>query len=237
VGRFSREVFGRDRLPERCLVFAGAYFPGRFKLARKLFDRHTRVAGMWVRYSFAEHDHRRYLLLFNVYGAAMMLEVLYLLKDGGAKSVFFVGSAGSKHLDVGTIVLPTEVVDRAGVVQMDAHENDVVSPPESESESLAKALTDFGLGFAKAKAVSVPAVLHGIGHVTEYMRFREDLEIHEMELSTFYHFAKKAGFLAYALVYVSDNEEHSIVSGEKNVRLARREALLRITKVAQAVLA
>jgi purine-nucleoside phosphorylase len=236
VGGFSRIVFGRDKLPERCVVYTGAYFPGRFRQARGLFDQNSRVRGMWVRYSFARQDNRRFTLLFNVYGAAMLLEMLYLLNDGGVKSVFFVGSAGAKSLDVGTIVLPTEVVDRAGVVQVDTRGSDVVTPPRTESESIEEALVGMGWGYAKTKVVSVPAVLHGIGHVTEYVRSREDAEIVEMELSTFYHFAKKIGLKAYALTYVSDNKKHSIASEEKSVQLARRKALLRITKVAQAVL-
>jgi len=197
VGRFSRLIFSRlifsrDKLPERCIVFAGAYFPGRFKLARNLFDRRTRVSGMWVRYSFAKKSGKEFLLLFNVYGAAMMLEVLYLLKDGGAKSVFFVGSAGAKSLDVGEIILPTEVVDRAGVVQIDTRGKDSVVPPETESRTIEKALLDQGWSYAKTKVVSVPAVLHGIDHVTEYIRDEKDTEIHEMELSTIFSFLQKS---------------------------------------------
>jgi purine-nucleoside phosphorylase len=192
---------------------------------------------MWVRYSFAEQDNKKFLLVFNVYGAAMMLEVLNLLSDGGVKSVFFVGSAGARSLDVGTIVVPTEVVDRAGVVQVATSGKDVVRPPEAESESVEKALMEKSWGFAKRRVVSVPAVLHGIDHIMNYMQAREDSEIHEMELSTFYHFAKKIGLHAYALIYVSDNEKHSIASAEMKTSLARREALLRITKIAQSVLA
>ncbi len=86
------------------------------------------------------------------------------------------------------------------------------------------------------KVVSVPAVLHGIDRVSSYVRESKDTEGHEMELSAFYHFARKSGFRAYACVYVSDNPRHSIISGKRSVRLARRHALMRITKVALNVL-
>lgn len=191
---------------------------------------------MWLRYSFAEVNGRRFLLLFNVYGAAMMLEALQLLNDGGTKSVFFVGSAGAEGLGVGTIVFPTQVIDRAGVVQVDTKGDEVVAPPESESELVEKALIQKGWGFTKAKVVSVPAVMHGIDHITDFVRMGGAAEVHEMELSTFYHFAKKIGLRAYGLVYVSDNQKHSIISGGKNLLSARREAQLRITQVAQVVL-
>lgn len=96
MGRFSKVVFDRTKLPEASIIYAGAYFPRRYATIRKLFDHRSRIKGHWVKYSFAKRGGKEFLLLFNIYGAAMTLEALSLLRDGGVKSVFFIGSMGAK---------------------------------------------------------------------------------------------------------------------------------------------
>ncbi len=236
MGKFSEVIFDRSKLPERCIIYAGAYFPRRYAVTGKFFDHRSRIKGHWVKYSFAKKGQNELVLLFNVYGAALTLEVLGLLRDGGVKSVFFIGSIGAKHLKVGSLVVPSGVVDLAGIVLIDTKGEETVVPPRPESDELESALEERGYDYTKAKIASVPAVLHGIRHVNRYLRESKEIEGHEMELSTFYHFAKKGGFRTYACVYVSDNPRHSIISREKDVRLARRNALSRITRVAMDVL-
>ncbi|MEM3587660.1 MAG: hypothetical protein QXO71_10120 [Candidatus Jordarchaeaceae archaeon] len=75
-------------MSERCLIYAGAYVAKRKEWVKSLFDKWQRVRGYWVRYSFASKKGREYLLVFNVYGAAVTLEVIQLLKDGGVKKSF-----------------------------------------------------------------------------------------------------------------------------------------------------
>ena len=59
-------------------------------------------------------------MLFNVYGgAAMTLEALHLLRDGGVRRVFFVGSMYAKHIPICTLVIPRRVFDRAGIVSLE----------------------------------------------------------------------------------------------------------------------
>jgi len=67
----SEAIFGRKKLPERCLIYAGAYVAERKECVKSLFDRWQRIRGYWVRYSFASKNGREYLLVFNVYGAAV----------------------------------------------------------------------------------------------------------------------------------------------------------------------
>lgn len=126
LGRLSEAIFGRKELPERCLIYAGAYVAKRKEWVKSLFDRWQRIRGYWVRYSFASKNSRDYLLVFNVYGAVMTLEVIRLLKDGGVKRVFFIGSLGGKELPVGTLVLPKKVVDKTGFVALDSPNKQVV---------------------------------------------------------------------------------------------------------------
>jgi purine-nucleoside phosphorylase len=58
----------------------------------------------------------------------------------------------------------------------------------------------------------------------------------ECETSAFYHYSAKESLESYALLYVSDNRKHDIISGGKDLWEARRKALRAITFVATEVL-
>lgn len=235
VGQFSSFEFGRDRLPRRAIIGAGVYSPGRMAAFRRQFDRWERIRGQWVRYSFARCGKKEYAVLFGVYGAAMMLETVQLLRDGGVRSVYMVGSMGARSLPIGTVVVPTSIEDRAGVVVVDNPHAKSSTPNQRMLDLTRNELEARDIPFSEGKVVSVPAVLHGIDHLEKHVRGR-DLVGHEMEGSTFLHFTRKHGVAAGALFYVSDNEKHSIIAGAVDVRKARRRALLSAASVAVAVL-
>src|SRR6267143_4101863 len=119
MGGFSKVVFRRSRLPSRAIVCAGVYFPDRKNAFRRSFERWERLQGNWIRYSFARREEKDYVVIFGVYGAAMMLETVQLLREGGVRSIYMVGSMGARSLPVGTMVVPTSVKDKAGVVTVD----------------------------------------------------------------------------------------------------------------------
>lgn len=98
LGRFSEVVFGRDRLPTASLLCGGAYVPWKREVVRSLLPGGTRLAGTWVRYSYAASGRGQILVLFNVYEASIALEVLRLLQDGEAEDVVFVGSVYGPRL-------------------------------------------------------------------------------------------------------------------------------------------
>jgi purine-nucleoside phosphorylase len=82
----------------------------------------------------------------------------------------------------------------------------------------------------------VPAVMHGIETVKRTIKNEKGILGVELEVSTFYHFTQKSNMRSYALLYVSDNEKHGILSGTKNSRQASHRALRKITKIAFEVL-
>ncbi len=236
LGRLSEAIFGRRRLPERCLIYAGAYVPRRKGWVRSLFDKWQRMRGYWIRCSFAFKDGREYLLIFNVYGAAVILETIQLLRDGGAKRVFFIGSLGGKDLPVGTLVLPTRIVDKTGFVSADNPNKQVVEPEEDSLKRLRRVLEDLGQAYVEGTIVSVPCVLHNIDHVKRFVEEEASVIGVEIETSTFLHYSQKEGLESYALLYISDNRKHDIISGAKSVQEARRKSLKTITKVAMKTL-
>lgn len=232
MGRFSLVAFGRRTLPERCIIYAGAYVPSRKERIRPLFDKWKLVRGSWLPYAFAKKKRKNFLILFNVYGASMTLEVLHLLKDGGVRKVFFIGSMFAKRIPIGKLVLPTEIVDKAGIVLVHDPARSVVAPSRSSLKSLKSGLKRLNQPFEEAKIVSVPCVLHGIKSVAEFIENNESIEGVELEASTFLHFSKKLHMTSYAILYVSDNKRVDVISSAKIVRETRRKALRNITKVA-----
>jgi len=236
MGRLSEAVFERKRLPERCLIYAGSYIPQRKEWVRSFFDKWQRLRGYWVKYSFAHKDGEEYLLVFNIYGAAMVFELIQLLKDGGARKVFFIGSLGGKDLPVGTLVLPTKVVDKTGVVAVDNQNKHVVEPQQDYLKRLREALNNLGADYVEGEIVSVPCVLHNIEHIKNFVEQETKVLGVDIETSIFYHYSQKEDFESYALLYISDNKKYDIISDAKNVQEARKKALRKITYIATEVL-
>jgi len=236
MGRLSSHVFGREKLPERCILYGGAYVPRRKKVVRRLFDKWTRIRGNWVKYTYVKIDEVEYLLVFNVYGGAIVLEVLHLLKDGGVRQVFFVGSMYAKRLPIGAIVIPSKIVDKAGPALVDNPQVSIVEPDPTSLRSLKATLKAEGIPHVHANTVSVPCALHEIEHVKQLIEKDENIAGVEMEVSTFYYFSRRLGLKSYALLYVSDNQKYGLISKAKSVWEARREAIGKTTRIALAVL-
>ena len=165
-----------------------------------------------------------------------MLEVLQILREGGVRRVFFVGSMYAKALKIGTLVIPSTVVDRAGLVMVDDPVKIVTKPYVTLFEETKGALEVRGMSYVQGKIASVPCVFHGIDHVKEFVDESDDILGVEAEVSTFYHFTKKLGLKGYVLLYVSDNRRYGIMSESKQVREAKRKALRSVTRVALEIL-
>jgi purine-nucleoside phosphorylase len=232
MGRFSEVVFGRHELPERCLIYAGAYLPIRKDWVRSLFDSWQRVRGSWVKFTFSYKNGVEYLIVFNVYGASMVLEVVQVLREGNAKKVFFLGSVGGRELPVGTLVLPTRIVDKTGLVAIDNPEKQIVRPDEYRLKKLRRALDDCGEAYVEGEIISVPCVLHNIKHLSSFVEQEESALGVECETSTYFHYTQKEKLESYGLLYVSDNKKHDVITGGKNLRNLRRKSLRKITHVA-----
>jgi purine-nucleoside phosphorylase len=232
MGRFSESVFGRKVLPERCLIYAGEYVPQRIKWVENLFDKWDGIKGNWLRYCFAAKDGLGYLLIFGCYGGAICFETLRLLRDGNTKKVFFIGSMGAKQLPIGTLVIPTTVIDKAGLVLLDNPERQSLEVEPKSLIRLQTSLKTLGQEYIEGKIVSVPCVLHGIDHIKNFIKQDTTILGVEMETSTFYHYSQKDGLENYALLWVSDNREHDVISQAKSVRDARRTSIKTITKIA-----
>jgi purine-nucleoside phosphorylase len=236
MGRLCEGVFGRATLPESCLIYAGAYLPPRKEWVRTLFDKWQRIHGQWVKYTFAHKHDTEHIIIFNVYGASMILEIIQLLKEGGTAKVFLIGSMGGKDLPIGTLVLPGRVIDKTGIVSADKPHKKTVEPQKLTLGRIKQTLRTLNKPYVEGTIASVPCVLHNIQHIKDYIEKNPRILGMECETSAFYHYSAKQSLESYALLYVSDNRKHDIISGGTNLWKARKKALQTITTVATEVL-
>lgn len=210
--------------------------PARKDTVRAMFDRWPRIEGTWIKFTFAESRSEENLVIFNVYGGSIVLELLQLLKDGGCTRAFFIGSMYAKDLPIGRLVIPVQVVDMAGPPTIDDSRKDVIELDSEIRSGIKKAMDKKGLAYGEHKIVSVPAVLHGIDHVNKLVAEGKDIAGVEMETSTFIHFSSKLGLKGYPLLHVSDNEKRGLISKARMVWKARKRALRASTDIALEVL-
>ena len=236
MGVLSKAIFGRKELPESCMIYGGAYLPRKEGVVRRLFESWGKTKGNWIKYAYAKRAGKEMLVVFNVYGGALLLEVLQILREGGVRRVFFVGSMYAKALQIGTLVIPSSAMDKAGLVMVDDPRKIVTKPLATSFEEIRGALEGKGMPYVQGKIASVPCVFHGIDHVKEFVDKSDDILGVEAEVSTFYHFTKKLGLRGYVLLYVSDNRRYSIMSEAKHVREVKRRALMSETQVALEIL-
>lgn len=236
MGKLSKAVIGRSRLPPRCILYGGAYVPARKDTVRVLFDKWPRIGGTWIKFTFAESRDEEYLVVFNVYGGPIVLELLQLLKDGGCMRIFFIGSMYAKDLPIGRLVIPVKVVDMAGPPTIDDSRTDAIELGSPIRSRIKEVLEESEMEYSERKIVSVPAVLHGIDYVNKLVAEGKDIAGVDIETSTFIHFSSKLGLKGYPLLHVSDNEKYGLISTARTVWEARKRALRASTNVALEVL-
>jgi purine-nucleoside phosphorylase len=223
---YADNLFGR-KLPENVLIRAGAHLADRAEKTLSIFDEVDRFHGSWTPYCFAWKDDVEFLVIFNVYGAALTLEVMRLIHQGGAQNVSFVGSAFSKTDEIGQQLLVTAIYDQAGIVRMDGVEK--IVREEQELNYQRKILENNNSQFSEVLLCSVPSVMHNIENVKTFVN-REEVDAVEMELSTFFYFGKQQKMKTSAYVYTSDNPHNSLIA--KDTKRIRYEAMTLSSKMA-----
>lgn len=212
MGDYSKAVFRRGELPEIAVIRAGAHFIERAERTLQYFDDVEELRGTWMPYCYGKVNKREVLIVFNVYGAATMLEIIRLLEDGGVKYIGFIGSAFSKKDPVGQQLLIKTIFDQAGIALLDGVKR--IERQERLVEMQREIFVKENVPYSEVNLVSVPAVMHGIDSVNEFIA-RDEVDALEMELSTFFHFTQQSGIDTFAFVYVSDNPTNPVLQTDR----------------------
>lgn len=211
MGEWAKHEFAREVLPKRCFLFAGTT-PKHVK--NSILDYYDEVV-------FHKHDvYERYIvkgsrgedvLIFQAYGAAVVADLLTILKDGKVEQVIFIGTAFglSNKLRTGDVVLPTEVQCLDGVTNL-IDSVTQVSPDKELRKQLQAVLQQDGIGFQQGRTVSVPTVFWRL----DGGRFDPGIIALEMELSAFIHFTARLGLKSAGLLIISDTVNHSLLDDQ-----------------------
>lgn len=218
---WSHWEFHRDHLPPHAFVFGG-------NTPRASIDR---IVGSYDRVLLHKHDNyepfilesrgREALLAFQVYGAPMIADLLYLLRDGGTESATFIGAAYgiASQLRVADCVVPTKVRALDGFCQA-IGSPDWALPHADERARLTVALGAAAESYIEAPTASVPSTFfHG-----PESALPPDAIALEIETAAFFHIAAATGIRAAAALVISDTAAHSL----RDDRLSRDQRTLAI---------
>ena len=233
-GTYSESIFDRKKLPERVILLSGTYIPRRIKTLKTCFDEFKFYRKNWVSYGYGKINGEEFLVVTNIYGGAMMLETLQILRDGRARKVFFIGSAGGKEQEIGTIIIPERVLDYAGIVQLIKNKREI-SQEKKRVKEIERELRRINHPYEKGVVISVPAVLHDEKELIKKFESDSSIRAVELELSTFIYFSKK-WFKSYAAIYISDNQEKHLLEEERAITRKRLKAIRILGRIATRLL-
>jgi purine-nucleoside phosphorylase len=208
MGSWSECEFGIKTLPPRTYLFAGTS-------SQEKIDA---VIGAFDKVLLHRHDvYERYLVssatgeasvMFQLYGAPIMCDLVTVLKDGNVNEAVFFGYAYGipEDIQVGDCVLPTRVQTLDGVTAK-LGAGAYTAPSKEMTEMISGVLQRNHIPFRSGKSVSVPATLwHG-----DESRIDSDAIALELEYAAFCHCAHVAGIKAGGLFIISDTRQQGLL--------------------------
>ncbi|MFH1209215.1 MAG: hypothetical protein V1663_00285 [archaeon] len=107
MGKWAKKLFGKESFSKIGIILAGTANPYTEKKVLSLFDKVISKKDSVFHAYLVRKKGRNYPLVFNVYGAPAMIDVLTEMHDGGCRIVVFIGYAYAgfqNNLDVGTLL-------------------------------------------------------------------------------------------------------------------------------------
>ncbi|MBI4448319.1 hypothetical protein HY643_05035, partial [Candidatus Woesearchaeota archaeon] len=213
------------------IVVAGTTKPEFEKEILKLFDKVVSSKDDVYHAHMAKKGRIFYPIIFNVYGAPAMVDVLTEMHDGGCRTVIFVGYAygGFKNLDIGAIVLPNKSYHFEGIYHPIKPDKTASLPDKHLDKKLKQLFKKNYVKFVEGVNISVPAVTFQLPHANKAYKKLDPLTV-EMELASCYARSKDIGIRAAGILIVSDNKKVSIANKREVLHFVKKEALALIIK-------
>lgn len=208
MGNWTKHEFNRDKLPERCYLFAGDQSEKRKKEILShyetiVFHKHTVYETFIV-----SNGNNEELLIFQAYGASLISDLSFILKDGGVREIIFIGTAFgiADDLKVGDYIIPNKVQALEGVLKV-LFEADYSYPDPEFGMKIEHSFGAAGERYFHGKTVSVPCTF---AH-PDKSKYDKDVIGLEMELSSILHFSKRLGILCAGVLVISDTKDHGLL--------------------------
>lgn len=207
MGDWAKWEFKRDELPENCIMFAGSTPQWQIDKILNQFDEIV----------FTKHDNynpyivkkgdSEFLILFQVYGAAMVADLITILKDGKVNNIYFIGAAYGLLATslIGDYVIPIKTQCLDGVTGVIGN-IDYVEPDNklcNELKELLKAEDNCRIGHS----VSVPATFWHPDH----NKIDSDVIALEMEFSSLCYFSMRTGIKSAGVLVISDTKNKDLL--------------------------
>ena len=216
MGKWAEGLFGRDSFGEVGIVISGSSTQEFEKKVLNLFDRVQFSKDSVYHAHLTEKDGNFYPIVFNVYGAPAMVDVLTKMHDGGCNNVVFIGHAygGFKNLDIGRIILPLKSYHFDGIYHLIEPDREFSIPDDILKNKIKQLFNKNGVSYTEGVNISVPAVTLQIPHENQYYKEIKPDTV-EMELAACFSRSKDIGVRAIGVLIISDNRDFSISSKEK----------------------
>lgn len=211
MGIWAKNVFGKETLGKVAIVLAGTSTPEFEKEIIEHFDEVIHFKDSVYHAYLVRKGEKTYPLVFNVYGASAMVDVLAEMHDGGVSNVVFVGYAygGFKNLDIGSYVLPIKSYHFEGIYHPIKPDRTFDIPDDDLKEVLESVIKENALECVKGINISVPAVTLQREHANEDYKKLDPASL-EMELSACFSRSKDLGIRSVGILVISDNKKSSI---------------------------
>ena len=229
MGKWAENNFGQSKFSDVGIVVAGAVGEEFEKEILGLFDKVLFKKDSVYHTYLVEKGKEHYPVVFNVYGAPAMMDVITLMHDGGCRTIIFVGYAygGFKNLDVGSIMIPDKAYHFEGIYHHIEPDKKASLPDMQLKGKIEEILKKSRINYIEGTNISVPAVSFQLPHNNpEYKKINPDTV--EMELAACLSRAKDIGIRAAGILIISDNKGSSI--GNLTKRKLKHDARLKVLK-------
>lgn len=229
MGKWAKRDFGREKIGETGIIIAGTAKPEFEKEVLNLFDRVISSKDSVYHEYLVEKNGITCPVIFNVYGAPAMIDVLTIMHDGGCRNIIFIGYAygGFKNLDVGSIVLTDKAYHFEGIYHHIEPDRKAAFPDKDLKKKIKELFKKNKIACVEGSNISVPAVTFQLPHNNKEYKSINPLTC-EMELASCLSRAKDIGMRAAGILIISDNRKSSI--GDETKRKLRHESKIKVLK-------
>lgn len=211
MGDWAKTLFGVTEFEDVGIVVAGTNNQEFEKKVLNLFDEVLSSKDSVYHAHLVSKKGKKYPIVFNVYGAPAMVDVLAEMHDGGCRTIIFVGYAygGFRNLDVGSVCILEKSYHFDGIYHPIDPKRKVSFPDDDLNSKLKQILKENKISFEEGPNVSVPAVTFQMKHANKEYQKIQPVSL-EMETASCFARSKDLGIRAVAAVVISDNKTSRI---------------------------
>jgi len=230
MGHWAKSLFGKDKIGSIGIVLAGTNKKEFEKKILSYFDKTLNFKDSVYHAYLARKNNIDYPIVFNVYGAPAMIDVMTEMHDGGCRTIIFVGYAygGFKNINIGSVVVPNQAYHFDGIYHGIRLDKKMSLPDKELKNKIENLFNKNKIKFVNGNDISVPAVSFQLPHDNKEYKKINPLTV-EMELASCLSRAKEIGIRSVGVLIISDNRSKGI--HEKDVKNTRNNAKTKVVKV------